>query len=337
MTCILLFLILSLVATAEQAQQPKKPKREPPTIPDVPRNQVICFCLYTTHNHVLKLTAQLYPLNDGEERKVHLDVEQGTSRGRTFEAAVNPDGWTATFRVEKWDDTRPAKYRVTHFGGAKYEGTIRRNPRDKDEIVVGNLSCNSNTDRRPRPDLVANLKAQDPDLLFFGGDQVYDHKHHLAAWLLFGRQFGEVIKDRPTVTIPDDHDVGHPNLWGATGKESKRPDGADGGYFMPVEYVKMVERAQTSHLPDPFDPTPIQRGIGVYYTSLNVGGIDFAIIEDRKWKTGPDGLVPPLGPRPDHINDPRYDRASIDVPEAELLGPRQLKFLREWGQSWTGA
>ena len=56
---------------------------------------------------------------------------------------------------------------------------------------------------------------------------------------------------------------------------------------MPVEYVKRVERAQTSHLPDPYDPTPIQRGIGVYYTQYNWGRISMAILEDRKFKTGP--------------------------------------------------
>mgnify|MGYP001813075795 CR=1 FL=1 len=52
--------------------------------------------------------------------------------------------------------------------------------------------------------------------------------------------------------------------------------GNDGGYFYHHEYVKMVERCQTAHLPDPYDPTPVQQGIGVYYTDLNVGGVDFA-------------------------------------------------------------
>ena len=32
------------------------------TIPEVPRDKVICFALYTVQNNVLKLTAQLYPL-----------------------------------------------------------------------------------------------------------------------------------------------------------------------------------------------------------------------------------------------------------------------------------
>ena len=50
----------------------------------------------------------------------------------------------------------------------------------------------------------------------------------------------------------------------------------------------MVQRCQTWHLPDPYDATPIERGIGVYYTRLRVGGIDFAILEDRKFKSGPE-------------------------------------------------
>jgi hypothetical protein len=313
------------------------PTRGAVFIPDVPRDKVICFCLYTTHRGVLKLNVQLYPLKDGESRKVQLHLDRGDGFKRAAENDVNPVGWSTVFRVEKWDDTKPARYRVTHAGGASYEGVIRKNPRDKDEIVIGNMSCNSSTDRNMRSDLVANLKALDPDLLFFAGDQSYDHKEHVAAWLLFGRQFGEVIKDRPTVTIPDDHDVGLPNVWGAGGKKANRPDGADGGYFMPVEYVNMVQRQQTGHLPDPFDPTPVARGITVYYTSLNVGGIDFAILEDRKWKPGPFGLVKINSARPDHVTDPTFDPRTVDVPEATLLGERQLKFLRAWGQDWDGA
>src|SRR5262245_20475126 len=313
------------------------PTRGKVSIPDVPRDRVICFCLYTTHRGVLKLNAQLYPLKDGEPRSVTLHLDRGDGFKPHGDAAVNPVGWSTVFRVEKWDDTRPARYRVTHAKGASYEGVIRKNPTAKDEIVVGNLSCNSSTDRNPRPDLVANLKALDPDLLFFAGDQSYDHKDHLGAWLLFGRQFGEVIKDRPTVTIPDDHDVGHGNVGGNGGKKASRPDGADGGYLMPVAYVNMVQRQQTGHLPDPFDPTPVARGITVYYTALNVGGIDFAILEDRKWKPGPYGLVKVAGTRPDHVTDPKFDPRTVDVPEATLLGERQLKFLRTWAADWDGA
>ena len=305
-----------------------------PTVPDVPRDEVICFALYTVSGGTLKLSAQLYPLREGEERHVQLHVKEGDRWKPIATADVNPEGWLATFRIEGWDHTRDYPYRVTHAHRASFEGLVRKDPIDKDEIVVAAFTGNSNSDRGPREDIVRNVRAQDADLLFFSGDQSYDHRHHTAAWLLFGRQFGEIIKDRPTVTIPDDHDVGQGNLWGEGGQVSHLQGGADGGYTMPAQYVNMVQRAQTSHLPDPFDPTPIEQGITVYYTSLNVGGIDFAIIEDRKWKTGPAGLVPRQGPRPDHINDPAYDRASVDVPEARLLGKRQLEFLRQWGQDW---
>ncbi len=99
----------------------------------------------------------------------------------------------------------------------------------------------------------------------------------------------------------------------------------------------MVQRQQTWHLPDPVDPSPIKRDISVYFTSLLCGGIDFAIIEDRKFKTGPEGTIPKMGPRPDHINDPKYDRKAVDVAGLKLLGDRQLKFLHNWSQDWTGA
>jgi phosphodiesterase/alkaline phosphatase D-like protein len=98
--------------------------------------------------------------------------------------------------VENWNTGRDVRYRVTHAAGSSYGGTVRRDPSGKDEIVVAAFTGNSNTDRGMRDDIIRNLKAQDPDLLFFSGDQSYDHDAHTAAWLLFGRQFGEIIRDR---------------------------------------------------------------------------------------------------------------------------------------------
>ncbi len=315
-------------------------------IPDVPRDQVICFALYTAHNNILKMTAQLYPpdvrrinpLKEDEERKVRLEIKEGGKWKQVADAQVIEEGWTAHFRVENWDCTKDIEYRVAHGKNAYYTGTIRKDPVDKDVIVVAAFTGNSIYPAHggdiPKTDIVENVKKVKPDLLFFSGDQVYDHFNHYAYWLKFGRDFGEIIRNTPTVTIPDDHDVGHANLWGAAGKLSQTRAGHDGGYAAPVEYVKMVERAQTSHLPDPYDPTPVLRGIGVYYTALTVGRISFAIIEDRKFKSGPQGLVPQLGTRPDHVIEPNYDPKSLDVPGAQLLGECQLKFLREWAADW---
>jgi hypothetical protein len=316
----------------------KTPKgQNPPPNMLVPRDQVIAFAVYTHDRNVLKLTAQLFPLKPEETREVRLEFERDGSWVEATRAQVMFPGWSAHFRVEPWDSSLDVRYRVRHGESARFEGLIRKDPIDKDEIVVANMSCNSSRTTGARPEILENLKYQDPDLLFFSGDQTYRHTEHTAGWIEFGLQFRDVLRDRPTIAIPDDHDVGHPNLWGENGKRSTLSGNADGGYFYPVDYVNMVQRQQSWHLPDPADPAPIDRGITVYFTRLRVGGIDFAILEDRKFKTGPAGRIPKLGPRPDHINDPTYDPRTIDLPDLQLLGARQMAFLNQWTEDWTGA
>lgn len=331
-------------AAASPAPSPNKKKKKaaanagnaPPSM-DVPRDQVVAFAVYAQQDGVLKLTAQLFPLKPDEERTARLELQRDGKWSEVAQAEVHYPGWDAHFRIEKWDATQNVPYRVRHGQEALFEGLIRRDPIDKEEIVVANMSCNSSRTTGLRPEIIDNLKLQDPDLLFFAGDQTYRHTEHTAGWIEFGLQFREILRDRPTITIPDDHDVGHPNLWGENGKQSKLSGNADGGYFYPVEYVNLVQRQQTWHLPDPVDPAPVERGITVYFTRLRVGGIDFAILEDRKFKSGPAGKIPQMGPRPDHINDPKYDPKSIDLPGLQLLGERQLKFLDAWSEDWRGA
>jgi hypothetical protein len=315
-----------------------KGKGQPPAPPmDVPRDQVVAFAIYTQHNRVLKMSAQLFPLKPGEAREARLEVQRGGAWVEVAKAAVLYPGWDAHFRIEGWDAAKDVPYRVRHGEQAAFEGLIRRDPVEKEVIVVANMSCNSSRTTGGRAEIVDNLKLQDPDLLFFAGDQTYRHTEHTAGWIEFGLQFRDIMRDRPTICIPDDHDVGHGNVWGENGKRSFIPGDADGGYRYPVEYVNQVQRQQSWHLPDPVDPAPVERGITVYFTRLTLGGVDFAILEDRKFKTGPAGKIPQMGPRPDHINDPSYDPKTIDLPGLQLLGERQEKFLHAWGQDWTGA
>jgi hypothetical protein len=305
---------------------------------NVPRNEVVAFAVYTHDHGILKLTAQLFPLLPDESREVRLEFQQ--EDGSWQEAAkqnVIELGWSAHFRIDNWNNKRDVQYRIRHGQEAQFTGLIRKDPIDQNTIVVANLSCNSSRTPGPRPLMIENLKKLDPDVLFFAGDQSYHHTEHTYGWLEFGIQFRDVLKDRPVITIPDDHDVGQANIWGENGKQATTPSGPSGGYFYPPKYVNMVQRCQTWHLPDPFDDTPIERGIGVYYTDLTVGGINFAIVEDRKFKSGPEGKIPPMGPRPDHINDPAYDREAVDLPGLQLLGNRQLEFLSQWSQDWTDA
>lgn len=137
-----------------------------------------------------------------EPREVRLEVERD---GGWVELARSPvlfPGWSAHFRIEAWDDTRDVRYRVRHGAAAEFTGLIRRDPRDKDEIVVANMSCNSSRTTGLRPEIIDHLRAQDPDLLFFAGDQTYRHTEHTAGWLEFGLQFRDVMRDRRTRRCP---------------------------------------------------------------------------------------------------------------------------------------
>ncbi|WNJ17894.1 alkaline phosphatase D family protein [Pontibacter sp. G13] len=306
----------------------------------------ICFALYTVHENTLKLTAQLYPIENFEPFEVILQIFENEKWITIDTTEIIYPGYTAPFRIENWDDTKEVKYRVVHNNQAFYDGLIRKNPMDNDEFVMASLSCNSVYPQHggdiSKEDIVDNLKRIQPDLLFFSGDQVYDHSEHLAYWLKFGRDFGDIIRSTPTICIPDDHDIGQANLWGESGKKESSRRGHLGGYYMPVEYIREVERAQTSHLPDPFDPTPIEQGIGVYYTDLNWGGISFAILEDRKFKSGLVDLATqnpeifPEGPS-EALFDPDVDARRLDISSAKLLGDRQLQFLEHWTTDWENA
>ncbi|MEM6380109.1 MAG: hypothetical protein AAF705_18085, partial [Bacteroidota bacterium] len=306
----------------------------------------ICFAMYTVHENTLKLTAQLYPLDNLEPFEALLEVEQNGKWVSIDTTQIIYPGFTAPFKVTNWDDTKTVNYRVVHNQTAFYEGTIQKNPMDQDEIVMATFSCNSIYPEHggdlPRTDIIENITQLDPDILFFSGDQVYDHSNHYLHWLKFGRDFGPITRNRPTICITDDHDVGHPNIWGEGGKKAISRRGMHGGYYMPVEYVKEVERAQTSHLPDPYDPTPIEQGIGVYYTDLKWGGISFAILEDRKFKSGLTRMAEanpnifPDGPY-EAVFDKSIDTRKFDVEGNSLLGERQLTFLEDWTTDWEDA
>ncbi len=308
---------------------------------NIPPKDRIAFTLYTVHENTLKLTAQFYPIKNYEPFEARLEINQG---GRWVEKDIAPivyPGYTSHFRIENWDDTSEYAYRVVHNNKAFYEGIIRKNPIDKEDFVMAALTCNSIYPQHggdiPKTDIVNNIKTINPDLLFFSGDQVYDHSQHYLYWLKFGEAFGELLRNTPTICIVDDHDIGQGNIWGNGGIKSEDRRGVNGGYYMPVSYIQEVQRAQTSHLPDPYDPTPIERGIGVYYTDLKWGGISFAILEDRKFKSGPGRFFKRKGKGLDAIFDPNANTLEFDVEGATLLGERQLHFLEEWTTDWENA
>lgn len=317
----------------------------------------ILFAMHTLSRNVLKLTAQMAPVNP-DDGDVQLQIRTKTaSAWKTVGAArIDPLSRTATFRIPKWDDTRDTAYRVRYAagGGQTYEGTIRRDPRGKSKIVAGGLSC-INDLGFPHPEILRNLQHFKPDLLLWVGDQIYEHTasygierlpleraalDYLRKWYLFGWAFREILRDTPSVCMPDDHDVFHGNVWGAGGRHAEGTGQAgqdSGGYLEPAAWVNMVQRTQTSHLPDPFDPAPVEQNIGVYYTDLRYGGVSFAILEDRKWKSAPKMMIPKAKIVNGWAQNPEYNAATEgDVAGAELLGPRQIAFLKHWAADWSG-
>ncbi|MDY7108829.1 MAG: alkaline phosphatase D family protein [Planctomycetota bacterium] len=334
---------------------------------------------HTLSRGVLKLTAQMMPLGQDDETSARLQLQTRDGWVTVDEADILPAAFTATFRVDQWDDTRDHRFRVVYGLRTRrgppvpcsWEGTVRRDPADKPEIVLAAFTGNHNNahglavrgrtadlSRRadwitgmwfPHDDVAAHVAEHEPDVLFFSGDQVYegasptfaDRRHimrdYLYKWYLWCWAYRDLTRDIPAVTIPDDHDVYQGNLWGHGGRRARTQNA--GGYVHAPEFVNMVQRTQTSHLPDPVDPAPVEQGIGVYFTELNYGRISFAVLEDRKFKSGcTDDRLPATGTnRTDHFNDPDFDTRRLDLPHLTLLGARQLDFLERWAADWRGA
>ena len=318
----------------------------------------ILFSHYTLSRGTLTLTAQMPPVGVEDEQTVRLETQSDGQWRQLATASIHPTARTATFKVERWDDTRDTPYRVAYSlrltDGTSSEhhwsGTIRRDPVDRDVLTVADVSCNSHA-TFPNTWAVASLARLDPDLIAFTGDQFYESSGGygvqrapldlaildlLRKWFLHGWTWRELTRDRPSVSIPDDHDVYQGNIWGEGG-EARHGTQEMGGYDMPPEWVNVVHRTQTSHHPAPYDTAPSKRGISVYFGPLVYGRVSFAILADRQFKSAPEGKVPPTGDRGDHVVRADFDPRTADLPGLELLGSRQIEFLQNWCTDWRGA
>lgn len=323
----------------------------------------VLFTLYISSKNVLKLTAQLPPVGPSDAKIANLEILSGDEWQHAAAASIDPLARTATFRIGEFDNTKDIPYRVAYSWSADgkkpvtwyYEGVIKKDPVDKEKIVVAAFTGNNDLGF-PNTEVTQHVLKHDPDFLVFTGDQIYEPRggfgttiepletatlDYLRKWYMFGWEYGTMLKDLPSVCLPDDHDVYHGNLWGAGGKAAKRSEDVkewqdDGGYKLPAEWVNMVQRTQTSHLPDPYDPEPVLQGISVYYTEMNLGGISFAVVEDRKWKPSPKTLLPAsLKVANGWAESSRYVKPEILDVDADLLGKRQLDFLERWAGDWS--
>jgi len=305
--------------------------------------------------HVLKLTALTGPLGEQDSHDVELLVQRDGQWNSLGKASLDTDAWTATFRIPRWNEKAPAPYRLVyreqHTDGTVTEsdwtGTIHENPSGR-PLRIGVLTC-QNAYAFPYEPVARNLLRLAPDLLFFSGDQIYENHggygvirepaepailNYLRKFYMFGWAFREAMRDRPTLCIPDDHDVFQGNIWGEGGKAMQQGStSSEGGYRQPPRMVNVVHTTCASHHPDGDDPTPVEQNISVYYGDMVYGGVGFAIIADRQWKSGPEHVDTGSG-RADHVVDPDFDTAKLDKPGLVLLGERQEQFLEKWAGDW---
>lgn len=309
---------------------------------------------------VLKLSALTGPLGEKDHKTLVLQVNHGNDQWNTVsQADLDPEAWVATFRVALWDATQTHDYRVAyeqkHRDGTSststWSGQIKANPNGR-PLRLGALTC-QNDYAFPYEPVLKNIVKLDPDMLYFSGDQIYENHggygiirdpaepailNYLRKFYQFGWSFREALKNAPTVCIPDDHDVFQGNIWGEAGKkmDQSNPKAVSlGGYREPARMVNVVHTTCASHHPDFFDPKPVDQDISVYYGDMVYGGVSFAILGDRQWKSGPERVATWEG-RADHVTNPDLDTSELDKPGLVLLGERQEAFLKQWGRDWRG-
>ena len=309
---------------------------------------------------VMKISALTGPLGSGDHPTVALEIQpKGKKWEALGEAKLDTDAWTATFRIPNWDETYDTPYRLvypeSHTDGTstkdEWTGVIKANPVGR-PLRLGALTC-QNDYGFPYALVANNLVKLDPDMLYFSGDQLYENHggfgiirdpagpailNYLRKFYQHGWAFREAMRNAPTICIPDDHDVFQGNIWGEGGAPMQGiENGASskGGYREPARMVNVVHRTCTAHHPDIFDSKPCKQDISVYFGDMVYGGVSFAILGDRQWKSGPERVDTGSG-RADHVPDKDFDCSVLDKPGLVLLGERQEEFLKQWGEDWRG-
>lgn len=322
----------------------------------------VLWTQYCQHRGKMKLLVHLDsdPTVSSQSETVKLWLRGDAGEDWGLEASQPADRLTATalFTMESWPRQTTKRFKVT-CGDSAWIGTFRAEPQHGLKLAA--LSCHKDIGW-PWKEAIAELIAHDPDLVFFSGDQIYENdygspmfraetvedvprgmKNYLEKYRKFGAAFRELMRDRPTIMITDDHDVFANDLWGKGGVRMKGSR-TTGGYPTHPAWVNAAEFTQTGNLPDPINSGPHGDGVLAYYTALEYGGVHFAILEDRKFKSAPSEVIKKLIAPPNFqwprdrktdfeievVLDPDYDCTQLDRSDLNLLGREQETFLQRW-------
>ncbi|MGQ9800547.1 MAG: hypothetical protein ACUVRL_02615 [Candidatus Saccharicenans sp.] len=325
----------------------------------------VAFTLYTLSRGTLRLSAQLVPGCLSSAGSAILEVREAGNWVVVARSPVHQDYWLATFRVKDWEASRDREFRVRLEGIADDPayahipiGIIRKEPLSQDRLLLAILSQNQE-EGYPHNGLVSALKQQNPDLIFFAGNQVFGRpasfwrekfspdqarQEYLRQWLLFGWAYSELLCDRPALVLPDARDYFQNKLWGENGRQVETDPFLDpvaaqdsGGFLMPPDFVELVLTTQLSHMPRPGDESADSPVPDSHFWEVNYGGLSLAVVCDRWFRSAPGPLLTEAGIRNGWALNPDFDpRMRAAVREARLLGLAQLDLLEKWADDWSG-
>lgn len=187
----------------------------------------------TPEGFVMKISALTGPMGRNDTQVVELHVQRGGAWQALGEAKLDPDAWVATFRIPRWDEKQATPYKLVyrekHRDGTvtpdEWTGMILANPVGR-PLRMAAMTC-QNDYAFPYAPLARNVANLKPDLVFFSGDQIYESHggfgiirepagpailNYLRKFYQFGWAFREVMRDSPTLCLPDDHDVFQGNI-----------------------------------------------------------------------------------------------------------------------------
>lgn len=219
----------------------------------------------------------------------------------------------------------------------------------------------------PHNEIIHSIAEKPVDMLVYTGNQIDGYSptmpdtrsletaelDYLYKWYLWQWSYSQLNRKMPAIVITDSKDYYQTKLWGESGKKAPvQPLDSfphryknkeyywptdQGGFIMPPDFVKLVEKTQVSHLPKPYDTTFLKNDISPYYTELNFAGISFAILEGRKFKTSPQTALPEQKPINGYPLFWETPDEYLDKEFAKLFGQKQQEFLQQWSKNWNNA
>ena len=272
----------------------------------------------------LRVGVQLMPVDRPLVVQLETRTPEGWTPLAPPQPADEPSHYVR-FVVPNWDITQaaPLRARVLGFDRDTYPFTVRAEPSSDETLAVGTVSCTGMMMRwadevvppapegyqslgrwtphvlwYPHAGITRQLLDMDVDLVFYTGDQIYEfhptsHRKtndvrldYLYKYILWHRAFREVNRSRPVIVQADDHDVYMPNVWGDGGRimaPGAKPE--DGGFLHPAPLTNLFFLTMTGHNPSPWNPGPTSGDLINYFCTFRYGGVDFAVLEDRKFKS----------------------------------------------------